>query len=30
MIICLFLRLSTIRILPRAIDHTKKAALERA
>jgi len=30
MMICLFLRLSTVRILPRAADHAKKAALEGA
>jgi hypothetical protein len=30
MIICLFLRLSIVRILSRATDHAKKAALERA
>jgi hypothetical protein len=30
MITCIFLRLSTVRILPRAADHAKKAALEGA
>jgi hypothetical protein len=30
MMICLFLRLSTVRILPRAADHAKKAALKGA
>jgi hypothetical protein len=25
--ICLFLRLSTVRILPRAVDYAKKAAI---
>jgi hypothetical protein len=30
MMICLFLRLSTVRILPRAADHAKKVTLEGA